>query len=142
MVFRPLAANDSIPLQVELIPAEDLHAFPHLLLDQLEMVRFLGADEWNKFLFLSVSQNSAFFPQTTNHRPLRTDGLSSQVAVLILFSSRSESYSGFFISSGRAAARLGAPRQAAAALAERHEAHRAIQRAVLAVFRMALHALY
>jgi hypothetical protein len=43
--IRPVAANDSIPLQVELIAAEDLHAFPHLLLDQLEMVHLRGADE-------------------------------------------------------------------------------------------------
>ena len=41
----PVAANDSIPLQVDSVAAEDLHAFAHLLLDQLEMVHLRGADE-------------------------------------------------------------------------------------------------
>ena len=41
----PLAANDSIPLQVDPVPAEDLDAFAHLFLDHFEMVHFLGRDE-------------------------------------------------------------------------------------------------
>ena len=91
--------------------------------------------------FLCVFGKPWFSPPDKNHRPLRADGLSSQAAVLILFSSRSESASGFFISSGRAAARLGAPGQAAVALAFRDESHRAIQRTVLAMVRVAAHAV-
>lgn len=61
-----------------------------------------------------------------------------QTVVLISISSRSGSSGGFFVARGVAA--LGLSGQAAATLAEGHEAHRAVERTVVAVVRVAFHA--